>query len=124
AFQQWKISLRIEKAGNFVFGAYWSPTQIRPLAVERLMNSQIGLRMRLGPASDLRQPRAWHQNACRRYPTVLQRFRYRAIHRVRHSKVIGMNNKQPSRRWISQLLWHGWPRLRGSLRLLRREWQR
>src|SRR5262249_36314998 len=108
-FEEWKISLLIQQTRDFVFRTHRSPTQIRPLAIERLMNSQIGLLMRLCPARDLRKPRTGHENTGGRHPTVLQGLRDCAIHGMRHAKIVGMNNEQPRRRGITKLLLHRRP---------------
>src|SRR5437764_9692365 len=51
-----QVAIGIKQAGDFAWSGNWPPTKAGPLAIERDVNAQIGLRMRFAPAGYLGEP--------------------------------------------------------------------
>src|SRR5438270_3505559 len=107
-FVQRQISLRVQQAADLVCWAYRPPAILSPLAVERQVDSKVGIWMRLCPACHLRKPGAGNQDAGRGHPAVLERVEDCMVDAVRAGEVISVENQQASGCRITQSLLNGW----------------
>ena len=89
-----EVAVRIEQAAHPVPGAERSPAKAGPLAVERQVDSEVGIRVAARECGDFGEPRADHENARRCDPAVLERLERGAIDRVRHAEVVGVEDQE------------------------------
>ena len=82
------------------------PAIARPLAVEREVDAEVGLGVRLRPARHVREPRAGHEHAGRGDPALLQGLEGGAVHRPRHAEVVGVEDQEPRARRMAEPLLH------------------
>ena len=82
---EWQIAVGVQQTGDYVRSGNWPPAEAGPFTIEREMNAQIGLGMRLGPADNFRKPGAWDHHAGGSDPAFFQSLKSCTIDRVRHA---------------------------------------
>ncbi len=107
---EWEISILVYEAGHIAGSADRTPANISPLAIQRLMNSQVGVGMVLRPVRHFRKPRAGHEDACGGNPAFLKRFKRCAIDGMVHAEVVRVNHEKARRRGIAEPFLNGFRR--------------
>src|SRR3954471_1300688 len=100
--EQREVAVLVEQARNFIARADGAPAKVCPLAVERKVDTKIGIGMRFRPIRNFWEPREGNQDAGRSYPVVLQRSERRPIHGMVGPKIVGVNDQQPRVGGISE----------------------
>src|SRR5260221_3863049 len=92
----------IDEAGDSARAADWTPTQIGPLAGQRQVDSEIGIRMHFRLTRYLVKPRPGNQDAGRSNPSVLESLERGLVDGMIHAEVVRVNHQQACRGRVAQ----------------------